>query len=484
MTDHKKSKGEKLFILQIMIPIAVVAAVFVVSYLYLSNVFKPAPKMEVFADNTYAETLHVVTDMNYAPFSYIDENGEYAGLDVELMNEIANRLNMNLDLVLMDWNDANAAIQSGEADIIMNMETDLVTPESGMIATIPTTEKQYVVYGRKAISSVIDLYGTRIASLHRLPTLELDITYIDSYQAIFEALQAGEFDYAICPIQIGNAFLERLDLTNVYPSYAVGHVYGALALPADRTQLCDRINPILKSLQDEGFLDSLDGKWVNHRYEYTSITAVIGGHPGFALVLLGGLLMLVVFAFLYIMAQRRGAAEKAAYTRQLQDNLEVIRAARVKAYLDELTGVRNKNAFKELTDTIQIEVDHGTAEPFAIVVCDVNGLKQINDVQGHRAGDRFIREACQIICHIYDHSPVFRIGGDEFTVVLRGHDFEHRRELIQKLERTAHDNQKTGGIVIAAGMSDYKGDKKVTAVFERADKAMYRNKTALKSEER
>ena len=76
----------------------------------------------------------------------------------------------------------------------------------------------------------------------------------------------------------------------------------------------------------------------------------------------------------------------------------------------------------------------GKAESFSVVVCDVNGLKHVNDTLGHKAGDEYICAACDMICEIYDHSPVYRLGGDEFTVVLSGHDYDIREELLQMLQ--------------------------------------------------
>ena len=167
----------------IVLPIILVL-VFAGIYVNLSGTFRTAPKVETQPLNKFKKTLHVVTDRDYAPYSYIDEQGNYQGLDVEMMNEIANRLQMNLDLSLLDWNDANKVFLGGGADIIMNMESDLIINNSSLIATLPTTEKQYVVYGRKEISSVAELYGRRVASLHRMPGLGLDdeISYIHSYK--------------------------------------------------------------------------------------------------------------------------------------------------------------------------------------------------------------------------------------------------------------------------------------------------------------
>ena len=193
----------------IVLPV-ILAIIFAGIYFNLSGAFRDTPKVEVRPINTFSKTLHVVTDQDYAPYSYVDENGKYQGLDVEMMNEIANRLQMNLDLTLMDWNEANRIFLTGSADIIMNMESDLIINNPAIIATLPTTEKQYVVYGRKEISSVAELYGRRVASLHNMQGLGLDdeISYVHSYQRIFNGLKSGEYEFAICPIQVGGEFIE------------------------------------------------------------------------------------------------------------------------------------------------------------------------------------------------------------------------------------------------------------------------------------
>jgi GGDEF domain-containing protein len=51
---------------------------------------------------------------------------------------------------------------------------------------------------------------------------------------------------------------------------------------------------------------------------------------------------------------------------------------------------------------------------------DLNDLKHINDRYGHERGDEYIVNCCRLICQVFKHSPVFRIGGDEFVALLRG----------------------------------------------------------------
>lgn len=81
------------------------------------------------------------------------------------------------------------------------------------------------------------------------------------------------------------------------------------------------------------------------------------------------------------------------------------------AYRDALTGVKSKHAFAETEEGMNCAIARKKIESFAVIVCDVNGLKHINDTQGHKAGDQYIREAGVLICNTFKHSPVFRTGG-------------------------------------------------------------------------
>ncbi|MBR5376287.1 MAG: diguanylate cyclase, partial [Lachnospiraceae bacterium] len=136
---------------------------------------------------------------------------------------------------------------------------------------------------------------------------------------------------------------------------------------------------------------------------------------------------------------------------------------------DELTNVRNKSAYVYLEEELDRQMSSVDKPEFSIVICDVNDLKIINETRGHKAGDESIRDACEMICAIFDHSPVFRIGGDEFVVVLRDQDYEKRESLISNLLYEREKNRKSSGVTIAYGISDYDPEKdlRVADVFKR-----------------
>ena len=170
-----------------------------------------------------------------------------------------------------------------------------------------------------------------------------------------------------------------------------------------------------------------------------------------------------------------------AQVRQEEEYGRRLAQARIEANIDALTGVKNRNAFRVYEERLNAQIEMGRQPDFAIVILDVNDLKKVNDNEGHKAGDQYLRDACRIICTTFKRSPVFRVGGDEFAVLSQGDDFARLDELIKQMNEHNDDAVENGGIVIALGMSKYEHDEKVAQVYERADQRMYENKSNLKA---
>ena len=373
----------------------ILAVIFAGIYFNLSGIFREPPKVEVQPRNDFKKTLHVVTDRDYAPYSYVDEDGNYQGYDVEMMNEIANRLQMNLDLSLMDWNDANKIFLSGGADIIMNMESDLIINNPNIIATLPTTEKQYVVYGKRNISSVAELYGRRVASLHKMPGLGLDdeISYVHSYKKIFDGLKSGEYEFAICPIQVGGAFLDKLDLGDVFASYAVQHVYGTLAMHPEDTMLRVKVNAVLIQMQQEGRLDALNKKWIINRYENITLEEMVTSRPWLIALILCSVLF-VILLLGYTFMQVRYVRSQEAYTEQLQEHYETIKLQGEELKQRQAELIAEKERAEEANkakSTFLSNMSHDIRTPMNAIVGYLNLAKDLHKV-------------CEV-CPLYQNKP-------------------------------------------------------------------------------
>lgn len=151
------------------------------------------------------------------------------------------------------------------------------------------------------------------------------------------------------------------------------------------------------------------------------------------------------------------------------------------AFLDGLTGVKNKNAHRETVRRLEKQIQEGTAK-FAVVMLDVNNLKVINDNEGHEGGDKAIIGSCYSLCKAFSHSPVYRIGGDEFVAIVETDDYENRQEIYDKLRKNEIE-VKNVKYDFAVGMATYEPgvDTCFKDVFTRADEEMYKNKKARKN---
>jgi diguanylate cyclase (GGDEF)-like protein len=182
--------------------------------------------------------------------------------------------------------------------------------------------------------------------------------------------------------------------------------------------------------------------------------------------------------------------EKKEYMKKLEETLQreeeqkqELGSAIHLAYTDPLTGVRSKHAYIEAVERIDKGVADGKMSEFGVVVFDINGLKAINDTLGHEEGDKYIIAGCELICMMFCHSPVYRIGGDEFAVILEDIDYNNREELVTAFNLKIEENLVSGKVVVSTGIDIYDSetDRNFSSVFERADKKMYERKRYLKS---
>ena len=156
------------------------------------------------------------------------------------------------------------------------------------------------------------------------------------------------------------------------------------------------------------------------------------------------------------------------------------------AYRDPLTGVKSKTAYDEETRKVNNGLQMGF-DQFGILMLDINGLKLVNDQYGHEAGNRYIINCCRLICSVFKHSPVFRIGGDEFIVLLIGDDLNDIETLLKKFDERMEEMDKVAEspeekVNVAAGLAvfDETRDHSYEDVFKRADEAMYKKKALMK----
>ena len=133
----------------------------------------------------------------------------------------------------------------------------------------------------------------------------------------------------------------------------------------------------------------------------------------------------------------------------------------VQANKDSLTEVRNKKAYNAYTAELQAKMDRQEIAPFSLLAVHLHGVDRIKESCGQEKSGVYIKKCCRIICEVFSHSPVFRIGEDAFTVVLTGPDREQRDSLLKWIRGVFREMEQDESIPewercsASIGMADY-----------------------------
>ena len=157
------------------------------------------------------------------------------------------------------------------------------------------------------------------------------------------------------------------------------------------------------------------------------------------------------------------------------------------AHIDPLTGLRNTTSYRMWLTDFNKKLQSQNMD-FGVIMMDVNYLKETNDKYGHDVGNKLLITAAQRISGIFKRSPVFRMGGDEFLIILQNRDLDDYKELCKKFdlecasEYIEHNTEKIP-VSIARGFARYdpSSDMQFMDVFNRADDAMYVHKKNMKA---
>ena len=277
--------------------------------LHFRNARKKAdPEVTLHAKNCFPRTLRVVGDMDYKPFSYLNEKSVPCGYDIELVIELANRLHCNVELTLVNWNDAVKMIKEKKADVILGCDWQDATVMDCNF-TIPTFEEKFVVFQEKPFNVFSDLYSKRIAVIEgcglkgTLEKYQLWKNCVE-YPSVTDCVRSvldGKSDCFIAHHTIGEICLREFGDRGIRfkgrMDFASGQM--CMGLAKEEHELFEKINKELIEIRADGTLDMLERKWIEHFVEDVFLGSYLRKHP---LILFGFInLSAIVFLVLIIM---------------------------------------------------------------------------------------------------------------------------------------------------------------------------------------
>ena len=300
--------------------------------------------------------------------------------------------------------------------------------------------------------------------------------YFPDTPAGLDAIAKGEAD---CVIISGYRYsniskqCDKLRLTTVYTGVEMDYCFAVAEGNTDLYSILSRVTTIVPDSVVHTALTYYSTEDVK-----TGLIDVVKDNIFIILSVVAVILLIITDLVIHMLRAKKMVIEKDNEVKDLNK----------KAFVDPLTSVRNKSSYNEYLKRLQDRVDKEYDMDLAIAVFDCNNLKKVNDKYGHEKGDIYLRNACQFVCKVFDHSPVFRIGGDEFVVFLMNEDFKNREKLFHTFDHKQRETNlaaenKWDEIDIAYGVAvfDPDIDDYLTDAVNRADKSMYDNKAKSKA---
>lgn len=165
----------------------------------------------------------------------------------------------------------------------------------------------------------------------------------------------------------------------------------------------------------------------------------------------------------------------------LKEHVAYIRS---QAYVDALTQFGNKAAYMDAVQQMNRRIEQKAAV-FSVCVFDLNGLKTINDSQGHECGDQALMDLASVLGKVFRREDLYRVGGDEFIAILKEGSEKAVDDLFRRLDRELAKFNKAERayqipLSVSKGFAVFRPDvdSQVREVFRRADEVMYADKAA------
>ena len=195
-----------------------------------------------------------------------------------------------------------------------------------------------------------------------------------------------------------------------------------------------------------------------------------------SLLLLQSFTGLTTMMALTLAAAVTGQRQSEAALRKLSAEMERL------ALTDELTGLRNRRGFLLLAEQ-GLRVAQRSRAKYLLVFVDLDGLKHVNDTQGHKAGDSLIVDAARVLTRVFRASDVIaRLGGDEFAVLALVENSDTSVAVSKRLQSSIDEFNRQGGRTPQLSMSfgieelSSESDVSLEVLISRADRAMYEQK--------
>lgn len=429
--------------------------------------------------------IRLGVDPAWAPFEFIDQDGNYAGMAAEYMRVLSDLLGVTMEPVAgLSWTEVLEQAERRQLDLL---PCAVMTPQRD--AYLDFTEHYLnfpmVILTRtdsRFISGLEDLHGQKVAVIQGYASGDLIRTHFPD-QSLMEVedirqglhqLAVGEIDAFVDNLASVSYALKQMGITNVKVAATTPFSFQlAIGVRDDWPELVGILNKALDHLSLNTH-DQIRDNWIAIRFEH-------GVDLPFIIKLALGSGLVIAFVMGMIIYSNRRLALEVAKRRKVEQDLERLTVT------DPLTGLLNRRQFHHLVQQeLQRAKRHGLC--FCFMLLDLDYFKQYNDTYGHLQGDEALRRLAGVLRDSSQRAGdfAFRLGGEEFGLITTHSDVEaakhHAAAILQAVRQQdiPHSGSPHGCLTLSIGMTclPRASDLNADEVFHRADKALYEAKDA------
>lgn len=376
-------------------------------------------------DNDGTAVVGITKD--YLPFDYFD-NGEFKGIDANIIKEIADMTGIKLKYYYSDFDDLEHRLRTGEINILNIAKTD--ERSNYIIYPQPFSTERDIIVGRKDKKDVKDIFGLEgktvavIKGYWHYGMLTKNLTNVkiietDNIQESMKLVQQGKVDYLIENPTVVKYYTEELrysDLVQRGSTSTDSFLYfGVSNNKPELASIIDKVLPIM-DIEDLSLKGYEEVPHKNNRQGYQRLIFIIIG-----LILI--LIIIAVYVFKLIKDLIKVKTER-----------ELLKQREYLLSIDTLTELHNRNY---MSTKVLGNLDD-LPYPQVLIAADLNDLKIINDSYGHQAGDILLKKFAEVLREVcIEEDQLFRVGGDEFIVILIDSSQEEASKVVNKIRETS-----------------------------------------------
>lgn len=421
--------------------------------------------------NATESTLKVANSKAWKPFSYLDEHNQPAGILIDFWREYAARNQVEVEFVLLDWNESIVAVREGQADVHAGLMWSKPREEFFDYGEPLFTIETQLYYSQEALSVDVntvleggtqDLVGVVEGGYEehyaRTEFPQANLKLYANNQKMIEGAFSGEVNAFIADLHVANFYLYSTSHPTKF--VPVKFLYSGDIFPA----VAEGNSALIESV-DAGFNKLSNDERTNILNRWIHVETV---YPNFFTPLAIGAVSLAVL--LYIVLLRRTVKARTIELERANQQLTTL------SLTDELTQIHNRRYFMERLKEIKPQ-----NRPIAVMVFDIDDFKAINDTWGHAVGDEVIRLVADAAKESLGPDILMaRVGGEEFALLAFDLDYceahDQAESLCAAVSAIKLDTEAIAKVSVSLGCAYYQSPDSVLDLIA-ADRLMYQAKT-------